>query len=666
VRLSSCAIAGSLGLIAALPVVAHVTQWIVESTTPREPTKSGALPYETIRGRFYGELDPADPHNRIITDLQYAPRNERGKVEYSATFELAKPLDLSKSSGVLFYDVPNRGYGPALPDEDGHIRVVSGWQGDIAPGKSRQTATVPTAEESGGKPLTGLVLARLTTLSSGKKSLPITGGIGQGVPLPLPVSLATRRAHLYRQTADDQPLAEMSRRDWSFGDCDAKPFPGTPDPTKLCLRDGFDPDQGYTLVYEGKAPQVLGIGFAATRDLIEFLRHAQKDDKGTANPVSNAVHWSVASGTSQSGNFLRSFIHLGFNADESNRIVFDGINPNIAARHVPLNLRFGVPGGAANLFDAGSEGVLWWTPYDDTARGRGRGSLLDRCRASNTCPKVVETFGSAEFWGLRMSPDLVGTDAQHDLPLPDNVRRYYFPSVTHGGAYRGGFSTKGEPSGVPQCELPGNPNPSKETFRLLQKALVAWVKEGREPPQSRYPTLAAGDLVEPTVAAMGWPAIPNAPVPEGKLNPLLDYDFGGQFHYQDDSGIATTQPPKIRKILPSRVPRVNTDGNETSGVPSVQLLVPLGTYTGWNVVAKGYGKNTGCGFVGGFIPFARTAAEREASGDPRLSLEERYKDHEGFVGRVRDVVAQQVADGWLLPDDAEKLITQAEASDVLR
>ena len=656
----------TLSFIGALPATAHVTRFVVESTTTREPAKNITLPYEILRGRFYGELNPADAHNKIITDLKYAPRNARGNVEYSATFEIAKPVDLSKASGVLFYDVPNRGNGFASPDEDGHIRVVSGWQGDIASAKSMQTATVPTATSNDGKPITGLVLARFNNVAPDKKSTPIVAGLMPGVARPLPVSLATERAHLYRQSGDDQPLLEMRASDWSFGDCNAQPFPGTPDPTKLCLRDGFNPALAYTLVYEGKDPPVLGIGFAATRDLIAFLRHAEKDDDDTPNPLANAVRWAVASGSSQSGNFLRSFVHLGFNVAESNRIAFDGINPNIAARQLPMNLRFGVPGGAANLFDPGSEGTLWWGSYDDAKRHRGKSSLLDRCSTTNTCPKVVETFGSAEFWGLRMSPDLVGTDARRDLPLPSNVRRYYFPSVTHGGSFIGGFRSKGDPTGTPQCGLAGNPNPSKETLRLLQKALVAWVKEGREPPPSRYPTLAAGDLVEPTAAATGWPAIPNAPTPDGKLNPFLYYDFGPQFNYRDVSGIATLQPPKIREVLPSRVPRVNSDGNETAGVPSVQLLVPLSTYTGWNVITKGYGENGGCGFLGGFIPFARTAAEREANGDPRLSLEERYKDHQGFVARVQEIVAQQVAAGWLLPDDAQQLLRQAEESDVLR
>jgi hypothetical protein len=163
---------------------------------------------------------------------------------------------------------------------------------------------------------------------------------------------------------------------------------------------------------------------------------------------------------------------------------------------------------------------------------------------------------------------------------------------------------------------------------------------------------------------MGWPAIPGAPTPDGKINPFIDYDFGRAFRYRDASGVAA-QPPAMVRVLPSLVPRVNEDGNEMAGVPSVQLLVPLGTYTGWNEFTAGYERGRGCGFAGGFIPFARTRAERVARNDPRRSLEERYGSHAGFVERVRQAVAAQRAAGFLREDDAAALLAAAEASGVL-
>ena len=652
-------------LAAALPAAraeARLVRIQIDKVAPAAPA-AGGRPYEIVSGRFFGELDPRDPHNRIITDLTGAPRNARGRVEYSATFAIARPVDPNQASGVLFYDVPNRGNFILGPDPFGHVRVVSGWQGDLPEDVGLQTAHVPVARGQGGRPLTGPVLARFQDMAAGTTTLPIVGSIGRPTPRPPPLTLDTRRARLVRQ-APGGAAQEIAAGDWAFADCAPTPFPGKADPTRICLKQGFDPALAYTLTYVGKDPKVLGIGFAATRDLVGFLRHAARDDAGHPNPA-RAIRWAVASGTSQSGNFLKSFVNLGFNADEAGRIVFDGINPNIAARQVPLNLRFGVPGGAARAYEPGSEGVLWWSRYDDRTRGRGPGSLLDRCGASHTCPKVVETFGSAEFWGLRMSPGLVGTDAKRDVPLPDNVRRYYFPSVTHGGSWTGGFPVAGDPA-VPGCRLVGNPNPSKESLRAAQAMLVAWVRDGVQPPPSRYPTLRDGDLVAPSARAMGWPAWPGAPSPDGKLNPMPDYDFGRGFQARDVSGVARLQPPRLRRMLPSLAPRVDADGNETAGVPSVQLQVPLGSYLGWNEATTGLEAGQGCGFIGGFIPFARSRAERLAAKDPRPSLEERYGDHAGFVARVREVVQRQARAGWLLADDAARLVDEAERSDVLR
>jgi len=653
-----------LVLIAA-PADARLTRLVVEQRERVPAARPGAPVYEILRGHYEGTLDPRDPHNRIITDLEFAPRDGQGRVDYSATFAIARPL--SNGSGALFYDVPNRGNGTVAADPDGHIRAISGWQSDLPKDANLQTATVPVARGAHG-PLTGPVLQRFVDIKAGAKSVPITGSIGRPTARPQPVSLDTGRAHLFSQTADDAAYRAIAPGDWAFADCEDRPFPGTPDPARLCVRGGFDPKLAYTLVYEGRDPLVQGIGFAAVRDFAAFLRYARADDAGTPNPVAGQVRWPIITGTSQSGNFVKSFINLGFNAAEDGRRTFDGANPNIAARQVPLNIRFGVPGGAATLFEPGSEGTLWWTRYNDRARGRGTSSLLDRCHASHTCPRIMETFGAAEFWGLRMSPGLVGTDARADLPLPAEVRRYYFPGVTHGGSHSGAFALTGDPAfpGAPNCALASNPNPSFYTMRALMARLLAWVAQGRPPPGSRYPRLADRQLVPANATAMGWPAIPGAPSPDGKLNSFLDYDFGTGFAYHDVSGVLTRQPPRVRKTIPSVVPRVDADGNEVGGVPSVQFLVAIGTYTGWNQRQEGYGAGGPCGFMGGFIPFARTRADRIAVGDPRLSLAERYHDHQGFVLRVRAVARAQVRAGWLLPEDADRIVHQAEASNVLR
>ena len=427
---------------------------------------------------------------------------------------------------------------------------------------------------------------------------------------------------------------------------------------------GFDPTYLYELAYTAKDPKVYGIGLAATRDLNSFLRYASHDDSGNANPVGGRITAAVSQGNSQSGNFIRTFIHLGFNQDETGRIVFDGANPNIAVRLQAMNFRFAAPSGAAAMYEAGSDGVVWWEDYADEARGHGTAGLLDRCRATGTCPKIVETFGSSEFFNLRASPDLVGTRADRDIPLPPNVRRYYFPGVSHGGG-PGGF----DPNSPRQacCELPLNPNPSSDSLRALMAALVDWVTNGALPPPSQYPRLDRGELVMPTRTAMGFPAIPGMPFPDGILTQFCQYDWGSHFRYNDLSGVVgILQPPPIRQILPTMVPRVDADGNEVAGVASVLHQVPLGTYTGWNTNAAGFYKGHIRTNTGAVIPFARTKVERLASGDPRLSLEERYGTHEKYVALVRAAAERLVRGRYLLQDDADRLISQAETSTVLR
>jgi hypothetical protein len=656
----------------AFPAGARVTRVVIDAK--QSPAYAGrsfgaAGTYERITGRAFGEIDPRDPHNSIITDLELAPRNGRGLVEYVATVSLWQPTDPAKASGVLIYAVPNRGNRLLIPAfhvggdpgdgfffNRGDVILSSGWQGDVAGRPGAETIHVPVAKARDGGSLTGPILARFSDMPAGARTLPLPSAYA-------PATLDTTRATLTRRVSEDGAVTPLAAKDWAFADCRTAAYPGTPDPGRISVKGGFDPAYLYELVYVAKDPPVLGMGLAATRDIVSFFRHTARDDGGTDNPVRGKVSHVVAQGISQAGNFVRTFLHLGFNEDESGRVVWDGANAHIAARQLPISFRFARPGGAAALYEPGSEGVLWWGDYRDRARGRTTAGLLARCRASCTCPKVFETFGSAEFWGLRMSPNLVGTRADRDIPLPPNVRRYYFPGTTHGGG-AGGFSSVGRASA--RYELPDNPNPQRETMRALMVALIDWVVKETAPPSSRYPLLAAGQLVRPEHAAMGFPRIPGAPLPDHMLNPFLDYDFGPDFRANDLSGWISTQPPVIRQVLPSLAPKVDADGNEVGGVPSALHQAPLGTYLGWNVARGGFFKGHNAGFAGGFIPFARTRAERTDAGDPRPSLEERYRDHAGYVAAVKAAVARLVEQRFLLPDDAARLVREAGASDVLR
>ncbi|HEY2016879.1 MAG TPA: alpha/beta hydrolase domain-containing protein [Bryobacteraceae bacterium] len=653
-------------LIGAICAQARVTRVVVEHR--ESPAFDGQVfgragQFEVLSGHFYGEIDPKDPHNSIIMDIQFAPRNAQGMVEYSATFALSKPIDMSKSNGVLYYTVSNRGRGAPVGSDDGRVNLLSGWQGDLLQRPNAQTIVVPVARKSDGSPLTGPVLERIINLPPNTTTFDLGATTYVGLTYQHPLTLDTSAATLTRRSSQNAAATAVPSSDWAFADCSSKPFPGTPDPGMLCVKGGFDPGSEYVLVYTAKDPLVMGIGFAATRDLNSFLRYDGKDDTGAVNPLAGQLKWVISRGDSQSGNFIRSYIHLGFNQDESGRIVWDGANPHIAARQLALNFRFAVGGGYAAMYQPGSEGVLWWGDYRDRVRGLPSAGLLDRCRTTNTCPKIFDTYGAVEFWYLRESPDLVGTDAKADIPLPVNVRRYFFPGTTHGGG-RGGFSTA-VPQPASGCVLPANPNPETETMRALTVALIDWVTKGTEPPPSQYPRLDQRQLAAATRAGIGFPKIPGAPSPDGLVNPVYDYDFGPDFNYKDLSGLITKQPPAVKGIIPTLVPKVDADGNDVGGVPSVLRQVPLGTYLGWNVIAGGFDKGRICTLNGGFVAFARTKAERVASGDPRLSLEERYGTHKAYVEAVKTAAEKAVAERFLLRADADRLVAEAAASDVL-
>jgi hypothetical protein len=665
---------------------ARVTKIVID--TKVSPAFNGASfgtagPYETLAGRAFGEIDPNDPHNAIIQDLKFAPRNARGMVEYTASFQLVKPIDMSRSSRLMWHDVPNRSVRltiSPLERATGDIGLSSGWQGDSSgrtvPGPDNDYVIVPAAKNPDGSPITGRVMARILN-AAGASSRPM---ILHSNPVPYrPVTFDTSQASLTThgsETIDGQigASAEIASADWAFARCGAeKPFPGTPDPTQICLKNGFDPNLLYQVVFTAKDPPVLGIGFAAFRDLGAFFRNAAQDDVGTPNPVANGVAFAITRGVSQSGNFVRGFIHLGFNQDEAGRQVYDGAWPIIAGRRIALNIRFAMPDGVLKLYEPGSEGPQWWTPWPDPVRGLPAAGILDRCTASHTCPKIIEHFGSAEVWGLKLTPEWVGTAGDADIPLPDNVRRYYIPSTQHGGG-KGGFSTAllappACPSaGYGQGSLAENPVPHVETVNAIRVHFREWVMKGVAPPPSRYPNLANGTLVDATSTAMGFPALPSLPpgTPTGLVNPSLDYDFGPGFNPMDGSGVQTVVPPGIKHVIALKVPKVDADGNEQGGVPVVLRDAPLGTYLGWNITAAGFHKGQICNYAGGMIPFAQTKAERMAKEDPRLSLEERYVNHAGYVAAVEAAARNAVAEGFLLAADGKALIAAAEASDVLR
>jgi len=668
-------IAGACAVLCGLagPAAAEIGRIEIIS---RKPALNGqafdpAGPYEEIRGIAYGEIDPRDPKNAVITDLDLAPTNARGRVEYRTTFTLLKPVDMTKSAGVLFYNIVNRGNhngpntwhvggdpGDGFLYKLGHAILWSGWQGDMpiaSVSATQEGIDVPIAKNQDGSPVTGRVWARFIAVPGRVNTQSLPGAAGRA-----PATLDTAQASLL-SARTETPAGEKSGvekiapTEWAFADCRSVSFPGTPDPTRICLQAGFNPELLYELVYTAKDPSVPGIGMAATRDLISFFRYATTDASGSANPIAGAIPHVIAMGNSQSGRFGKAFINLGFNQDEHGRIVWDGFNARIAGQLGGFNIRFAQPGDIAEMYDPGAEGPLWWGAYTDRVRGRSGWGILHRCTATKTCPKITETYGGPEFWYSRGSVGIAGTTGTEDLPLPDNVRRYYHAGTTHGGG-PGGFTlgVASTTSGV----FANNPNPERETDRALYVALVDWVTKGRLPPPSVYPRVTDGTLVPATSAAMGWPAIPGAPKPDGVVNAVLDYDYGATFRYNDNSGVIANVPPTVKHVIPTLVPKVDNDGNEIAGVKSLLLSMPLGTYTGWNPIATGPLKGRDRALAGGYLPFAKTKAERLAAGDPRLSIEERYPSLWSYYSAAFVKAEDLVRRRFLLPEDALRLMKQ--------
>src|SRR6266581_4772744 len=675
---------------------ARVTRIVIDTTTVLANPAVPSNPYQLLTGRAFGELDPNDAHNALITDIQLATRNANGNVEYIASFRIRKPTDMSSASGVMWHDVPNRGGDVALPNDSfagADVQLLSGWQGDnaggtvvpanvgclppCAPAFANHYVKVPVLVG-----VTGQILGRIIN-RSGTNSQPLNV---MGNPIPyLPATLNTTQASLVTHTKETlrgvvTEGETISSGDWAFARCGIQgtppinygAFPGTPqdlDPTHLpgslpvhvCLRNGFDPNKLYQLAYTAKNPYVLGAGTAAFRDVASFFRREAQDDFGTPNPLAGKISAAIIRGSSQSGNFTRHLIFLGMNEDEAGHIVHEGAWPLIAGRRVSNNSRWGQPDGVLELYQMGSEGPQWWHSFPDRTRNIHPGGILDRCSLTNTCPKIIETFGGAEVFALKMTPSWVGTDPKNDIPLPGNVRRYYLPSSTHGGG--NGLTTEAPPANgtvivnpngtttTVTVNCPGNnwgrgllranPVPATQLVNRMRVALREWVLNGTEPPPSVWPRMrgpnAERTLVEST--AMGFPSdIPGIRysvfAPENFAFPILNYDWGPDFDEFNASGVPTNVPPPINGGVKIMVPKVDSDGNELGGVPTVLRDAPLGTYLGWSITACGFHAAQTCNYVAGMMPFAHTRAERLANGDLRLSLEERYGGHNGYVSKV--------------------------------
>lgn len=652
--------------------------------------------YEKLTGQIHGEVDPKDRRNWIIVNLNKAPRNRRGRVEYSCNFCILKPLDMARGNGKIFFDAPNRGSkrilgflndapeanepttladaGNGFLMRQGYTIVWCGWQGDLLPLKNWLVLNVPVATDH-GKPIVSRVRTEIVVDENGVKSQPLS---------------ADERVKSYAAASRDKFQAWLTVREksygkripvppseWEFAACVKDPRSGKEtikaSGKDLYLRSGFEPGHIYEFIYRAQNPLVLGLGFAVVRDLVSFLRYEAKDHKGKRNPLQTkssrpplylppfrgekkrrgpfTITHAYAWGRSQSGRFLRDFVYHGFNEDERGRKVFDAIAPHVAGGgRLYLNYEFGRPVTSSQQHTNQLDPELFPHAYNvikDAQTGRRDGIL----KRPKTDPYVFHTQTSTEYWQKRGC--LAHTDGKgKDLRLPDNVRVYVIASAQHNSPF-------GSEPAKDDSQFLFNPLPAGDILRALMVALDLWVTKGIAPPPSQYPTFKDRTLVLPKQT--GFPKIPGVRF-AGLHNRQLFLDYGSNIL----RGKMSVHPPKPigtgkYTIL---VPKVDSDGNDIAGIRLPAIQVPIGTYTGWNLRPRGLSEGELSGLLGSFIPFLKTKAERRKNGDPRLSLEERYKDREDYVRKFSRAARILVDQRYLLPEDAERLIAEAAMSKI--
>jgi hypothetical protein len=669
-----------------VPAEAHVTKLDITQRVPfaggQEFGTVGA--YERLTGIAYFEVDPRDPLNAVITDIDKAPHNARGMVEFSSPFMILKPADMAKGNHKIFSTVNNRGNDGLLSAtgvvpgsfnelllKQGYTVVDVGWEGDRVPSALVLAANLPRASHGDGSPIVDPM-----RIEYSDRNLPLAGSFDstlKGSAAFLSYETAdTNTAHstlTVRDTELGSPKTPIPSNRWAFGSCPTGQASLVPSTSHICYFDRFDATKVYELIYPAKNPIVMGLGHATTRDFTSFLRYSgedEDDDAGTApNPLGTRIKRAYASGCSQTGLYLRDFIFYGFNEDERHRRVFEGIIPTCAGgMRNELNVRFADPDVFSDrdfqhdfmqtAFPPFTYGVV-----TDPISGITDGIL----KRPDTDPVVMQLDSESEFWQLMGSLQVRDGFGNPLPPLPWNARLYFQSSTSHGFATGGLLQGPSGSSALCANPTPGGSN-FDDTLKALAVALDEWVDEDIEPPPSNYPGLKDGTLVRPDEFVADFPAIPGIGVPTGP-NAYQILNWGPL--YNSEGGIMSFQPPISGPSYEMFVPNSNSDGLNVGGIRPIQVRAPLGTTMGWNIRNEEHRpQDSMCSLTGTYAPFATTKAERLAIGDPRPSLEERYKNHDGFINAVTKAAHELVRARFLLKEDGDKYIQAAKDSSVLK
>jgi len=650
-------------ILGVLPLDARVTRVEITSRTDVQNGKTfgdvGA--YERITGRVYFSLAVANPHNLRILDLDKAVNLKDGEVEFSADFCVVRPKDLKKGNGSMLLEVPNRGRGRIIGLVDGGdwtlasdvgdawllrkgFTIVSlGWQWD-ADGADALRLFAPIAKDH-GKSITGMLRGDLMP-SKVMTEIPlghlIMGNIG-GVEYPVSAPEDPRNVLTVRDSRDAARTA-ISRSEWQFAQTvDGKLVPSD---RHIHLNGGFQPGKIYEYIYVVADPVVAGTGFAAVRDFASYAKH-------TPDAVAPAAR-VYAEGISQNGRFLRDFLYQGFNADEKGRMALDGVLAHVAgAGRGSFNYRFAQPSRDAqptsSVFFPTDIFPFTDQPEKDPVTGE-TGGLLDRAKADHVVPRIFLSNTSYEYWGRACALIHTSADGEHDATISPDVRIYHFTGLQH---FSGPFPPE-KGTGDLLGQEPQSPLPIRYFWRAMIENMDAWVRSGVLPPPSSYPKISDGTLVP--LVQYAFPAIPGVNKPH-EANSGYRLDFGPNWR----DGILSVQPPQVGKPFPALVPQVDADGNERDGVRVPELSAPLATYASWNLRDPSIGApDQRVSFEASYLPFPKTAAERQRKGDPRRAIEERYPSREEYLAQFTNALDELVKEHWILPEDRAAVLHRSE------
>jgi hypothetical protein len=617
--------------------------------------------YEKLTGKVYFEIDPTNTANTIITDIRNAPRNARGRVEFSSDFFLIRPKQIERGNGTVLYEVSNRGgkgmlgffnlgTGSLNPTSEadlgdgfllnrGFTLLWLGWQFDV-PKRDGLVRVYPPVATENGKPITGIVRSEVIVA---RKAFDASLADRDHIAYPVADPNDPTNTLTVRETIEG-PRRIVPRSEWQFAR-----FTGgaaVPDPTRVYLASGFEPSKIYEVVYTSQNPPVVGVGPAAIRDTVSMLKYGSAE---AWTMPAGAIRRAIGFGISQSGRFLRTYLYYGFNEDERHRKVFDGVMAHVAgAGRGSFNLRFAQPSRDGHPF-LNKYYPTDIFPFTDTVQtdpeSGARDGLLLRVKPEFV-PKVFYTNSSYEYFGRAASLIHTTIDGRADAPLASTTRIYMFAGGQHG------------PGPFPPRRSIGqqlnNPNDYRWSMRSLVLSMDRWIRDGVEPPPSRYPLVADKTLV--TLEELRFPALLGVQKPK-ELHKAYRVFYGGDFA---SKGIISVDPPEVNGAFPLLVPQVDRDGNELGGLKMPEISVPLATYTGWNLFnAESGPTNLLSSMQGSYIPLARTRAERERTKDPRASIEERYQSRDQYLGLVSAAAKSLVQGGYLRQEDVSAIVEHA-------